>query len=228
MNSLQYCANSPATTDSAIPRRSDQVMKLFTPVTGPKNPRNTWGFLCRHTIRQSWKNNTHGLTDWTPQSLNAKQHTWLCFTFCVVMCILHWNIAPNIVCRCNRPCPCEFLGFIWTSRPVTMVNNSIIKSLLPQCFSGLLTAQIDNITQGLGLLCPSSWNYLNIWIVRPFLKPAQRGIQLTQLLDLNCLTWVQVLFTDVRVRVVIVFRTVLYEGVSKSLKHHPEGMKLYR
>ena len=55
-------------------------------------------------------------TQYTRQSLNEKQHTWL-NRQTVIVCeamyvIFHLNFAAYIVCR--RYKPCEFLGFVWT------------------------------------------------------------------------------------------------------------------
>ena len=55
-------------------------------------------------------------TQYTRQSLNEKQHTWL-YRQRVIVCeamnvVFHSNFAAYIVCR--RYKPCEFPGFVWT------------------------------------------------------------------------------------------------------------------
>ena len=55
-------------------------------------------------------------TQYTRQSFNKSQHTWLHWQqdiVCEAMyAVCHSNFAAYIVCR--RYKPCEFLGFVWT------------------------------------------------------------------------------------------------------------------
>ena len=55
-------------------------------------------------------------TQYTRQSLNEKQHTWL-HKQTVIVCeamyvVFHSNFAAYIVCQSHKPC--EFPGFVWT------------------------------------------------------------------------------------------------------------------
>ena len=69
-------------------------------------------------------------TQYTRQSLNGKQHTWL-HRQQVVVCeamyaVFHSNFAAFIVCQCCKPC--EFLGFVWIDDCWGNKSNYVINS----------------------------------------------------------------------------------------------------
>ena len=104
-----------------------------TPFTNPYIPCR-WFWKCVPNSPEKWLHNriccpsdrskqiqeTHTAysagTQYTRQSLNEEQHTWLrgwLLSVCEAMYVVfHSNLATFIVCR--RYKPCEFLGSVWT------------------------------------------------------------------------------------------------------------------